>query len=190
MVFPTARRRAVAASPLLALVAALVAAAALAGCTAGPAGTPDVPVTINRGGCGQAWTPPSGPAATFEVRNGDTVSAEVYLVDPGTGGIYAEIEGLAPGTTRPLRVQLGRGDYAFRCLAEDTDAATGPTVHVTVANPSAARAVAPVTIQDMYDLVQHYRAYVTAGLSTLAGDTAALAAALHAVTWTARAGRG
>ncbi len=175
--FPTAWRRAVGMSLPFALAAIIVAAGA--GCSAGAADTGDVAVTINRGTCGQAWSPPTEKPATFQLHNADTVSAEVHLIDPKTGGIYAEIEGLAPGTTRPMRVQLGRGDYAFRCLAEDTDAVTGPTVHARVANPAAAPAVLPVTIQDLYQPVRQYRAYVTTGLATLTRDATALATALH-----------
>jgi iron uptake system component EfeO len=180
--FPTARRRAVRALRTPALATTLVAGTLLGGCTGGthPAASQDVALTINRGSCGQAWSAPSGTPATFQIHNGDTATAEVYLIDPGTGGIFAEIDGLAPGATRPMRVQLGRGDYALRCVAEDTDAATGPTVHLAFANPSAAPAVLPVTIQDMYDTVRRYRAYVTTGLSTLDGDAVGLAAALRA----------
>lgn len=179
--FPTARRRAVRARSPLAFAAALTAGTLLGGCThTHPAVSQDVAVTINRGSCGQAWSAPSVTPATFQIHNGDTATAEVYLINPGTGGVYAEIEGLAPSATRAMRVQLGRGDYALRCVAEDTDAATGPTVHVALANPSAAPAVLPVTDQDMYDAVQRYRAYVTAGLSTLDSDAAGLASALRA----------
>jgi len=175
--FPTARRRAVRALSTPALAAGTL----LTGCTGThPAASRDVAVTINRGSCGQARSAPSGTPATLQIHNGDTVTAEVYLIDPGTGGVYAEIEGLAPGATRPMMVQLGRGDYALRCVAEDTDAATGPTVHLAFANPSAAPAVLPVKVQDMYDAVQRYRAYIISRLSTLDGDAAMLAAALHA----------
>jgi iron uptake system component EfeO len=150
-----------------------------AGCSGSPAKSSDIAVTINRGSCGQAWKPPSAASATFQIHNGDIMTAEVDLIDPTSGGIYAEIEGLAPGTTRPMRVQLGTGDYALRCLAEDTDAATGPAVHVSVANPAAAPAVVPVTVQDMNPAVTSYRAAITQGLSTLDGASAALAAALR-----------
>ena len=177
--FSIARQPKVRALPGLAAACTLAAVAPVAaGCT-GHATAPTDTITITRGNCGAAWAAPSGTPATFQLHNSGTVTAEVDLIDPGTGGIYTEIEGLSPGTTRPMSVQLGRGSYAFRCLGEDTDAVTGPTVRLTVANPAQARAVQPVTRQDMFDPVNRYRAYVTAGLGTLSTDAHALAAALH-----------
>ena len=46
-------------------------------------------------------------------------------------GRYAEIESLAPGTTRAFHLVLARGSYALTCLPEDSDAETGPAVTVT-----------------------------------------------------------
>ena len=39
-------------------------------------------------------------------------------------------EALGPGTTSPMRLNVGSGSYAFRCLFEDFDPLTGPTVTV------------------------------------------------------------
>ena len=178
--FTIARQRGVRALPALATACTLAAGAAVAaGCTGQARASSDATITITRGDCGQSWSAPPGTAGTFQIHNAGTVTAEVDLIDPGTGGIYAEIEGLSPGTTRPMSVQLGRGAYAFRCLGEDTDAVTGPTVRLAIANPAQAPAVQPVTRQDMYDAVSRYRGYVAAGLATLSTDAHALAAALH-----------
>jgi iron uptake system component EfeO len=48
---------------------------------------------------------------------------------PG-GAVYAEVEAFGPGTTSPMRLDAGSGSYAFRCLFEDFDPLTGPTVEV------------------------------------------------------------
>jgi iron uptake system EfeUOB component EfeO/EfeM len=130
-------------------------------------------ITVTRGNCGGSWSARGG-TVTFQIRNAGTVSAEVYLVDPGTGGIFAEVTALAPGTARPMRVLLGRGTYAFRCLADETDAVTGPSVKVTDGPAQGAPAILPVTDQDLHEPVQRYRDYVTAGLATLRGDAVLL----------------
>ena len=49
---------------------------------------------------------------------------------PANGAIYAEIDGLGPGTSSPMRLDVGSGSYAFRCLFDDYDPMTGPTVIV------------------------------------------------------------
>ena len=158
--------------------AAVVAALglALAGCTSSSTGAEDA-VSVTRGGCGGPWTAPAGEH-TFQIRNDGTVTADVDLVDPKTDGVYAEVESLAPNTTRPMRVLLGKGDYAFRCFGEDTDAATGPVFHVTTGTGSPA--VVPVTRNEMADAVKTYRAAVSAGLDTLVVDAQAVQAGLHA----------
>ena len=69
----------------------------------------------------------SGGTQTFQVTNGDIVTTEVQLTDPHSGGVYAEVEALAPNATRPMLVRLGHGTYAFRCYPEDNDAVNGPT---------------------------------------------------------------
>src|SRR5882672_9005846 len=145
-----------------AVVAILAGGLAAGGCTAtAPTGRDkDIAVTVSRGSCGGGWTAPSSGVATFQIHNVDSVGAEVDLIDPGTGGIYAEIEALAPGTTRAMRVGLGRGSYALRCLAEETDAVTGPTVRVSGGSASPAPAVPPVTYQDLTASVKQYRDYV------------------------------
>jgi iron uptake system EfeUOB component EfeO/EfeM len=158
------------------LVAAL--GLALAGCTATAStstGQPDLVVT--RGGCGGTWHAAAGDH-TFQIQNAGTVTADVDLVDPKTDGVYAEVESLAPTTTRPMHVLLGKGDYAFRCFGEDTDAATGPTVRIAsgVGSPE----IVPVTRNEMAGAVTAYRASVSAGLAALVTDASALDARLHA----------
>ncbi len=160
--------------PALLLTAPLLLLGVVA-CTGGqPAAHGDpTTITVTRGSCGASWSARGGPV-TFQIQNAGTVSAEVYLVDPATGGIYAEVTALAPGTARPMRVLLGRGTYAFRCLADETDAVTGPSVNVTDGPARGAPAILPVTDQDLHDPVLRYREYVTAGLATLRDDAVRL----------------
>ncbi|MFI5713971.1 EfeM/EfeO family lipoprotein [Kribbella sp. NPDC051620] len=107
------------------------------------------------------------------------MTTEVDLIDPATGGIYAEVEGLAPNTSRPMQVNLGRASYAFRCLAEDTDAVIGPTIQVMEGPPPPTPAILPVTGQDLVGAVTEYRGYVGAALVTLAGEVGALVRTLR-----------
>jgi iron uptake system EfeUOB component EfeO/EfeM len=111
---------------------------------------------------------------TFQVHNADIVTTEVQLVDPATGGVYAEVESLAPTATRPMRVELGHGDYAFRCYPEDSDAVSGPTIRVTTGAANGSPAVRPVSGIDLAGAVKSYQAYTTRALGTLAAEVAAL----------------
>jgi len=164
---------------LLTVAAVSVGSLVLAGlgaCT-GQA-TTEAAVEVSRGSCGVGWTSPHGGPQTVSVHNVGPVTMEVELVDPGTHGVYAEIESLAPGTTRPVSLVLARGSYAFTCLPEDSDAETGPTVTVKDGPATGASPVAPVSEVDLGPAVAVYRKQVGAGLATLAGDVAALRTAL------------
>src|ERR1043165_5092679 len=88
------------------------------------AGDPEI--AVSRSACGTGWSDPKPGPQTFRLRNTGSVTAEVDLIDPATGVIYGEVEGLGAATTRPLRVNLGNGSYAFRCLPEDARAIGRP----------------------------------------------------------------
>ena len=91
------------------------------------------------------------------------------LINPATGAVYEDIETLGAGTTAPLRIDVGSGSYAFRCLIEDTDAITGPTEKVP-GHTSGATAIRPVTDDDLLTSASEYHKYVTTGLVTLASQ--------------------
>jgi iron uptake system component EfeO len=160
---------------LAAFAAAAISLAALAACTSSSAASTAnaLTVTVNRGACGGAWQA-SGGVQTFQVHNGDIVTTEVQLVDPASGGVYAEVESLAPNATRPMQVQLGHGDYAFRCYPEDSDAVNGPTVKVTTGSAHGSAAVRPLSGIDLAGAVKSYSAYTTTALGTLASEVATL----------------
>jgi iron uptake system component EfeO len=135
-------------------------------------------ISISTGGCGTAWHLAGPGWHTFQIYNGSTGAAEVDLINPANGAIYAEVEAAGPGTTDPMRVDVGSGSYAFRCLIEDTDAITGPTVKVG-GHTRGATAILPVTTDDLIAPAKQYHAYVAAGLSTLVTQTGALAAKIR-----------
>lgn len=142
------------------------------------AGPTDPEIAISRSTCGTGWTDPKPGPQTFRLRNDGSVTAEVDLIDPGTGVIYGEVEGLGAGTTRPLQVTLGNGDYAFRCLPEDAGAIVGPTSTVK-GGGERSPGVAPVTKNDLLGPLKTYQQHITEALGGLINDTTVLKDAIH-----------
>ncbi|MFC5724395.1 imelysin family protein [Streptomyces gamaensis] len=135
-------------------------------------------VDVSPGGCGRGWGGGLPGLRAFEVRNTSVGAADVHLVDPGTGAVYAEAEGLGPGAARTVRARLGRGAYAFVCLFDDADAVTGPTVRVTGGPPPGPAAV-PVTRQDLVPAVLDQQRRLGARLDGLVAATDSLRAAVE-----------
>ncbi|MGW3199280.1 EfeM/EfeO family lipoprotein [Streptomyces sp. NPDC001118] len=151
------------------VLAVAVAGTLLAYSLGGPrhgraAGAPSghVVIDVSQSHCGSGWTRPEPGVRTFDLHNSSDGAAEVYLEDPGSQAVYGEVEGIGPGTTRELTVQLGKGSYAFKCVPDDADAVTGPTVHIT----SGARGpgAAPVTQHDLIPPALAYQKWVGGGL--------------------------
>ena len=148
--------------------------------TAASDGLPHTAVDVSPGACGRGWGGSGAGAArphagtqVFDLHNSAAGATEVYLTDPGTGKLYAELEGLAPGTTRRMPVDLGSGTYAFKCLQEDTDAVTGPTVTVPGTHPRGPAAL-PVNEHDLIPPTLAYQRWITARMAELAHDTGLL----------------
>ena len=93
-------------------------------------GLPHTGVRISRGACGTGWERPRSGVQVFDVHNASSRPAEVYLKDARTGAVYGEVEGLGPGTTRPLRADIGPGSYAFACYPDDSAPVRGHAVRV------------------------------------------------------------
>ena len=132
-------------------------------------------VSVSNGGCGGSWQRPSPGWHTFQVYNAAAEAVTVDLVNPANGAIYAEVETIGPQTTSPLSLDVGSGSYAFRCLFDEYDPITGPTV-VVGGHASGSPAILPVTSDDLLGPARQYHAYVAAGLNTLVSQTAAVAA--------------
>ena len=164
---------------MLALIGtAALAASIVSGCAT--AATPPTAsrISFNTDSCGTGWTHPAAGPQTLRLYNGATAGAEVDLIDPANGAIYAEADDIGPGTTAPMQVDLGSGRYAFRCLVEDNDAITGAVVTIA-GHVRGDRAVQPVTNDDLIGPAQQYKVYVTAGLQTLVGQVRTLDAAVR-----------
>jgi iron uptake system component EfeO len=156
-------------------VEATAASASAVKASSGPEDGPVIQVSTSH--CGQGWANPHAGEQTLSLTNTGGVSAEAYLVDIPGGAVHAELEGLAPGVTRPMRVTLGAGTYAIRCLADGSDSILGPQVRITGGIPGGP-AVTPVTYNDLYAPAQAYRSYVSDGLKMLGSKTKALTSAV------------
>jgi iron uptake system component EfeO len=158
------------------LVCGSLCLALLSACSGGS--TPAGLISISTGGCGGSWHLAAPGWHTFRIYNGSTGAAEVDLINPANGAIYAEVEAVGPGTSEPMPVDVGSGSYAFRCLIEDTDPITGPAVRVG-GHARGATAILPVTQDGLIGPAQQYHAYVTAGLNTLVAQVGTLTAAIR-----------
>lgn len=135
-----------------------------------PAG--DQTVAVSETECGKGFTAPRPGRQTFQMRNTGGKTSEVYLIDPATGAVYGEIEGLAPGTTRDLVATVAGGTYAWRCVPTGGKAVTSTSV--TVSGGGAAKPVVPVSEQDLAAPLKAYKEYVEQGLATLVTQTRTL----------------
>ncbi|NEB04093.1 EfeM/EfeO family lipoprotein [Streptomyces sp. SID13726] len=136
-------------------------------------------VDVGTSGCGHGWTHAAAGRQVFDLRNTSATAAEAYLTDARTGAVYGEVEGLGPGTTRPLQVTLGDGSYAFKCLPDDADAVTGPTVRITGGGGvKSGPAAMPVTQQELIPPTLAYQKWIQARTVELARRTDVLRAAV------------
>lgn len=131
-------------------------------------------VEVAPGSCGRGWTRPHPGTQVFDLTNTSNGPAEVDLTDSRTGAVYAETEGLAPGTTRAMRVTLGGGSYAFACLPDDTDAVRGPTVHIAGGARGSGPHSVPVTEHDLVPPTLAYQKWIGARAAELARKTGVL----------------
>ncbi|MFF7631680.1 iron uptake transporter permease EfeU [Kitasatospora sp. NPDC008050] len=162
----------------LVAVPAVVAGVVIAVSGGKPAAAGTVTVSDAQSDCGKGFSTPQPGQQTFQMHNAGSKTSEVYLVNPATNAVYGEIEGLAPGTTRPLTATIGSGDLAWRCVPSSGDAVTSATFHVT--GGQSVNAVLPVSEDDLKGPLDQYKSYVNSGLATLLTQTQKLQADMHA----------
>jgi iron uptake system EfeUOB component EfeO/EfeM len=131
-------------------------------------------IDVAENACGTGWRSPHTGLQTISFRNTGNNPTTADLIDATTGSVYAEVDNIAPNTTRHTVVNLGGGKFAVRCAMENSDnpMITGPAI--TLAGPPAKPAIQPVTASDLYDPDKQYTGYVSVGLTGLAADTDAL----------------
>ncbi len=126
-------------------------------------------ITVSSNQCGGNWCVPGPGWHTIQISNQSTSGAEIDLVDPANGAVYAEVENTGPGTVTPMTIDFGSGTYAF-CACSTTSARCGATVTVA-GHAKGTPAVLPVTYNDLIPYAKKYQAYAEAGLKVLArGD--------------------
>jgi iron uptake system component EfeO len=162
----------------------VIVGAALLLATAGDAlpstgATPPAAIRADVTACGTGWDHPHAGTQVLALRNDGATAADVRLIDPRTGAVFAEAEGLGPGVTRRLRLSLGGGSYAFRCGDDGGgDPVTGPVTRISGPAGGGTPGVVPVTGNDLYAPAKAYAAYVAAGLDRLNDKTDALRSAV------------
>lgn len=83
-----------------ALTAALAVSTGMIAACGGGAPSPDR-ISVSNGGCGSSWQLADPGWHTFQIHNAAAENADVDLVNPGNGAIFAEVEAL--GRAPPAR---------------------------------------------------------------------------------------
>jgi iron uptake system component EfeO len=138
-----------------------------------------IPITVSSTSCGAGWKPVATGLQTFQIHDQSTDPIDVSLTNAQTGGVYTEVEGIGPGTTRPIQVDVGSGTYAFVCDASGGARVIGPTTTVP-GKVAAGPAMPPPDVSDTLTAITSERAYVTAGLATADRQVSLLEADLAA----------
>jgi iron uptake system component EfeO len=168
---------------LLASVVSTVASAALATSVAACSGSsgPSQPanmITVSDQQCGGTWHLANPGPYTFEINNQGVNGAEIDLINPVTGAIYAEVENTGPATITPMSLDVGSGKYAFLCLFSDSNPLAGPIVTVA-GDVKGTPAILPITYNELMPLATKYQGDLEAGIKVLAGETDTLQAAVE-----------
>jgi iron uptake system EfeUOB component EfeO/EfeM len=130
-------------------------------------------ISVSTSACGTGWQHPAAGVQTLQIRNTANATVEVQLVNPANGAVYAQVEGIGPGTTRSMPVDIGSGQYSFSCSGEYYGNRTSAVISVP-GRVSGGTAVLPLTADQVNSITQQARAYVTRGLATLVPQTAAI----------------
>ena len=162
---------------LAATVSGVTLAATLTGCSSG-ASQPSNVIQVTENDCGGAWSVPGPGWHTIEISNQGTEGAEIDLVNPANGAVYAEIDGSGPATVNPITIDFGSGKYALLCLFADASPLQGATVAVA-GHATGTPAVLPVTYNDLIPPAKAYATEEEAAIKVMASETAALAAAVR-----------
>jgi iron uptake system EfeUOB component EfeO/EfeM len=155
-------------------------AGGLAGCSAhsvesGHATPRAQVINVSARACGTGWQHPIAGVQTLQVHNSSTATIEVQLIDPSNGAVYAQVEGIGPGTTRSMPVNIGSGQYSFSCSGTNYGSLMGSVIKVP-GRVSGGTAILPLTQDQVNTITMQAHAYVARGLATLVPQTSALVA--------------
>ncbi|HEY6492301.1 MAG TPA: EfeM/EfeO family lipoprotein [Trebonia sp.] len=156
--------------------AALATLTTLAACSSGS--QPSKVIDVSASQCGGNWSVPGPGWHTIQVSNQGTGGAEIDLVNPANGAVYAELENTGPGTVNPVSINFGSGRYALLCLFNDFSPDQGATVTVA-GHSSGTPATLPVTYNDLIPFAKTYATKEEAAIKVMASGTATLDAAVR-----------
>jgi iron uptake system component EfeO len=156
----------------------------LAGCGRDTAGAQHDVITVSSSLCGTGWPQERPGLQTLELRNTTDGALEITLINPASGAVYAKLEGVGPGTTRAMPVDLGSGVYAFDCDGNNYGNRVGPSVHVP-GHVQGGVGILPVTAPEMGAATSKEAAYVASGLAKLLKQTEKLSAQIRSGDLTA-----
>lgn len=161
--------------------AALLCAALLGACgghpgraTTGAGAAPAVgTIDSDDHGCANDWVAPTSGPTTFTVTNHSSTTMEIELQGVQDRRVYARVEILPPGVTRPASAVLSPGSYAWRCVGtsgspriSQARSVTGPAV--------AGRSYLPVGQNEILIPLVQFRNTTATGLAQLSTATHAL----------------
>jgi iron uptake system component EfeO len=154
--------------------------AVLSGCSGSaapsrPAASAANAINVSESVCGTGWRHPTAGVQTLEIHNISTVAIGVQLINPANGAVYAQVEGIGPGTTRSMPVDIGSGQYSFSCSNDEEDIWAGPVIQVP-GRVSGGTALLPLTVPQTISITMQARAYVASGLAALILQARALTA--------------
>jgi iron uptake system component EfeO len=132
-------------------------------------------INVSASGCGIGWRHLAAGAQILQIHNAFTATVEVQLEDPTNGTVYAQVEGIGPGTTRSMPVDIGSGQYSFSCSGPFYGPRTGPVIQI----PGKIRgggAILPLNLYQVNSITRQALAYVADGLASLVPQVAALSA--------------
>jgi len=163
-------RTVAAAAVVLLLLGGAVAAESSSGSSAAPV------VTIGEHGCGTVLPRPVAGHQLIDIDDTARDPAQVYLIDPRGGAVYAELTDLLPGATRSLSTTIGAGSYALRCVFSNGVVLTSRSWTVTGSAAGAVPGIQPMPDLALGAPVAAYRAYVGRNLPGLLADSRTLVA--------------
>jgi iron uptake system component EfeO len=160
--------------PVAGALASLLALGLLCGCAGGTASPEDNVINISAKTCGTGWRHPVAGVQNLQIHNSMASAVEVTLVNAYDGAVYAKIEGVGPGTTRAMPVDVGSGAYAFDCDDSVYGNRSGPVFRVP-GHVKGGAGIVPPSQSAMTTAATEDEAYIRAGLATVARQVTELA---------------
>jgi iron uptake system EfeUOB component EfeO/EfeM len=160
--------------------AVVAAAVVLGGGVAAYAAGGSAVISVNERSCATGGAGPAAGHQVLQLKDTGRDPLELYLIDPASNAVYAELQDFTPGSTRTLSTTLTAGRYAFRCVFSNGTVLTSAVRTVTGSAPDAVPAVQPMPDLDLGGPVAAYRGYVQRGLPVLLADSRTLDADLVA----------